>query len=91
MLTADTIAKNSNTRATTPRLIWIDQVIALAGVQVEEMERFCSRRRINRWFLAGEPVWMAADSLRLMVVNGKREERADRETNYLAGKLKVEL
>lgn len=80
---------NTSTSATTHCNIWMHEVITTAGVGVEDMERFCGRERVMRWFKAGEPVWMAADSLRHMVVTGKRYERADREVNYLNGKMKV--
>ena len=89
MTNTETIAANSNTKATTPRHIWMAQVFALAQVSMDDAEAHCTRSRLNRWFNAGEPVWMAAESLRLMVTNGQREERVEREMNYLNGKMKV--
>jgi len=88
-VSAAVIAAHSNTRETTPRHIWMAQVFELADVSMDDMERYCTRERLNRWCSAGEPVWMAANSLRQMVEGGKRHERIERETNYLAGKMKV--
>lgn len=86
---ADTRRLNSNTCETTPCHIWMSQVIDLARVSSADVEQFCGRDRLGRWFSAGEPVWMAAESLRFMVETAKRESKAERETNYLAGKMKV--
>lgn len=60
-----------------------------AQVSMEDAEAFCGRARIGSWYSAGEPVWMAADSLKSFVRDGKRHERIDREVAYLAGKMKV--
>ncbi len=89
MITADTIAKHGNTCVTTPRHIWLSQVVQLAEVSWRDMLCYCGLDRLSRWGSAGEPVWMAADSLRKFVVDGRRLERIERESNYLAGKMKV--
>lgn len=89
MVTSDIIAAHGNTCETTPRHIWMHAVFELAGASMDDMETFCTRARLNRWYRAGEPVWMAADSLAKFVADGKRHERIDREVNYLAGKMKV--
>lgn len=89
MLTADTIAANSNTRETTPYHIWSSQVLDLANVSFVDMERLFTRERLSRAYSAGEPVWMAADALKSFVRDAKRHERVEREVNYLAGKMKV--
>lgn len=89
MMSKVDIANNSNTCETTPRHIWLSQVLQLAEVSWVDMLRYCGLERLSRWGSAGEPVWMAADSLRKFVANGVREERADRETKFLAKQVKV--
>lgn len=89
MLTADTIAMHSNTRATTPWTIWSSQVLELARVSCEDMEQYFTRERLSRAYSMGEAVWMAADAVAFLVTNGKREDRNEREANYLAGKMRV--
>lgn len=89
MFDTNTIAMNSNTSETTPCHIWMAQVFALAQVSMDDAEAFCGRARIGGWYSAGEPVWMAADSLKVFVRDGKRHERNDREVSFLAGKMKV--
>lgn len=89
MLTTQVIAENSNTRETTPRHIWMHSVFTVAQVSMVDVEAYCGRARLNRWYDAGEPVWMAADSLRSFVNDGKRHDRNDREVAFLAGKMKV--
>jgi hypothetical protein len=89
MLTASVIAEHGNTRETTPRHIWMHEVITLASVSIDDMERYFTRARLNRAYYAGEPVWMAADAVSQFVCTGKREDRIEREVNYLAGKMKV--
>lgn len=79
---------NTSTSATTPAHIWVHEVVTLAAVSVEEMESYCGRDRVLMWYDAGEPVWMAADSLRHFVKSGKTHARAEREINYLDGKIK---
>lgn len=70
---------NTSTSATTPAHIWVHEVVTLAA---------CGRDRVLMWYDAGEPVWMAADSLRHFVKSGKTHARAEREINYLDGKIK---
>ncbi len=89
LLTSAVIAAHSNTCATTPRHIWMHQVVTLADVSHEDMETYCTRERMNRAYSLGEPVYMAANTLKHFVANGKRHARVERETNYLAGKMKV--
>jgi len=89
MFSASVIAANSNTRETTPSHIWTSQVLQLADVSFEDMANYFTRERLSRAYSAGEPVWMAADALRVFVRDGKRHERIEREANYLAGKMKV--
>lgn len=89
MTNTKTIAANANTGDTTPRHIWMHQVFTLANVSVKDAVKFCGRARLNLWHSSGEPVWMAADGLRIAIENGKRDERNNREVSYLAGKMKV--
>lgn len=80
---------NTSTKSTTPCIIWMHEVVTLAGVQVEQMEQYCGRDRLLRWYGDEMPVWMAADSLRSFVLIGSRNDRAEREVNFLASQLKV--
>lgn len=65
-------AVHTGTCSTTPAHIWVATVVELAGVSVEQMETHCTRARLHRWYAAGEPTWMAAESLRTMVSLGER-------------------
>lgn len=82
---------NTSTNATTHILIWMTEVIELASVSVDEMERLCGRKRMHLWYSSGEPVWMAATSLRLMVEGGTRHEKADREVEALASRIRSSI
>jgi hypothetical protein len=83
MRITDEIAKlHGNTRETTPWLIWIDSVIALARCSVEQLEPH--RERMLRAYQNGEAVWMAASALELCVQQRAIGERADREASGLA-------
>jgi len=64
MKRTDTI-NHGNTNETTPWHIWLEAVLLTAKVSVEDLEPF--RVQVNRWYQAGEPVWMAADSLCIAV------------------------
>lgn len=68
---------------------WRSAVLEIAGVTEADVDRIVTRERLVRWFDAGEPVWMAADSLRQTVRDGLRHEKADREANYLYSKMAV--
>ena len=74
---------NMNTCETTPRHIWIDQVVGVASVTIEEMETYVTRERINRYYNDGMPVWMAADTVRFFVREGRKHDRADMEIDGL--------
>lgn len=80
---------NTSTKSTTPCIIWVHEVVTLAGVQVEQMEQYCGRDRLLRWYGDEMPVWMAADSLRQFVRNGVRSDRADREVDAMHAMCKV--
>lgn len=89
IMSASEIAEHSNTCETTPRHHWLSQVIQLADVSWDDMITYCTLERLSRWGSAGEPVWMAADSLRKLVHDGKREERANRELSFMRKALRA--
>jgi hypothetical protein len=51
-------------RGTTPLHIWKDNVVALARVRPETARS--ANDLLVRWYNAGEPAWMAAQSLQLL-------------------------
>ena len=57
--------RSEATRESTPPHIWWSNVLDLAGVT--HAQSLPHRERVNRWYQAGEPAWMAADGLRLLV------------------------
>ena len=69
--------RNESTQETCPRHIWIHEMICAAGVTVEQTEPW--RSRLNLWYNTGEPVWMAADSLRFAVRQRAIADRAERD------------
>lgn len=60
---------NNATNESAPLQIWLHEVVMTAKVSVDQLAPF--RDMVIRWYHAGEPVWMAADSLRIAV--GERE------------------
>lgn len=76
------------TSDTTPLHIWKSAVIEIAQVSEIDAHRYATRERIQRAYRAGEPAWMAADMVRQFVTVGKREDRADGETNSLLRRLR---
>lgn len=67
------------TRDTTPWHLWHSSVLEIAGVSSDEAERYATRGRIQRAYQAGEPAYMAADMVRLLVRGGLIADRADDE------------
>lgn len=57
--------RSGATRESTPLHIWWHNVLDLAGVT--HAQSIPHREQVNRWYQAGEPAWMAADGLRLLV------------------------
>lgn len=60
---------------TTPWHIWSDAVYAIAGVSIEEGQKYATRERVQRMFQAGEPAWMAADTVFAFVEGGRKAAR----------------
>lgn len=58
---------NNATKDTCPLHIWKHEAITDAGASVEQTEQAVTMDRLIRWYHAGEPVWMAAQSIRIMV------------------------
>jgi len=56
--------RSAATRESTPLHIWWSNVLDLAGVT--HAQSLPHRERVNRWYQAGEPAWMAADGLRTL-------------------------
>jgi len=81
----------TSVRGTTPWHIWHHHLRCAAhGVPSEVWD--AQRERIARWYAAGEPVWMAADSLR-QFARGARiaaMESADRDVIRSAWRSAVE-
>lgn len=69
--------------------MWKSAVLEAAHVSEEDAHRHCGRKRLEMMFDAGEPVWMAAEAVKIFVKVGKRESKADREASYLRSKMKL--
>lgn len=73
-----------------PRHIWMHEVTLAAKCSAEDFKLYDEklvRERLNRWYDAGEPVWMAAKSLAHMIKRGAIETRADREAAALRARI----
>lgn len=82
MLTAEirrkgsVIIMNVSTKETCPVHIWLHESIVDSRCSVEEANGAVTRERLLRWYQAGEPVWMAAQSIRIMVADMRRVARS---------------
>lgn len=85
------MTRHTGTSNSMPFHQWKAAVLEAAHVSEEDAHKYATRERIQRWFRAGEPVWMAADALKAFVANGQRHERADDEVNYLRASIRVAL
>src|SRR5690606_16525517 len=77
--------KNQSTNETCPIHIWKHevQVAALAlGGDAETMRESDINEMVVRWYEAGEPVWMAADSLAFVSKQRAKANRAESEAAY---------
>lgn len=63
------------TTQNTPRHGWMEEVLTQAQATVEQAQPF--RDKLNRWYNAGEPAWMAAESLRFCVKEYARQLRIE--------------
>jgi hypothetical protein len=61
---------HEGTKETTPFHIWKDAVLTAAAATNAEAEPY--RERILRWYQAGEPAWMAGDSLKAFVRGARK-------------------
>lgn len=66
-------------RPTMPLQGWLEAVILEAKTTDAQSRPF--RDTLTRWYWAGEPVWMAAESLRFLVTESARQERIEKMTN----------
>lgn len=71
--------RSGATNETTPKHIWLDNVIGLAGVTHDQSKPY--GERIHSAYLSGEPAWMAASELQLRVRQGALAAREGAE-NY---------
>lgn len=76
------------TNETTPRHIWMSEVESEAlrlspGCDAELFRDVDVRCKLNRWYDAGEPVWMAASGLRDMVRAISIEHRAQSDARVI--------
>lgn len=73
-------------KGTMPFFMWKHDVYLMAKVPYlgddDELMKFANTY-LHTWYHAGEPVWMAAQSLKHVVTVAKRELRAEREAKYL--------
>lgn len=77
---------NRATRDTCPLHIWKHEVhtaAIAAGADAEVIRESEINAMVIRWYQAGEPVWMAADSLVFVAKRHAIEKRADREVEGL--------
>lgn len=69
------------TSETAPFTLWVHAVIGHVGCQVIDTKQH--RARLQLWYRSGEPVWMAADSLRAFIDGSRRAEREDRDARVI--------
>lgn len=70
------------TSATTPRHLWMDTVTTAAialGIGPEWLRESQQRGRLNRYYSAGEPAWMAVDAIRQFWSGLQRAAIADQD------------
>jgi hypothetical protein len=70
---------------TTPLHIWLHNLMMEAHASAEQLGPY--RERMVRAYNAGEPVWMAADELKLRLRQRAIEEQADAEAAGLRRRL----
>ncbi len=73
--------RDTGTCETMPKHQWLHNVTVAAGVPAVVAEEHAAK--LTLWFNSGEPVWLAADGLRLINKYSVIEERADKEANFL--------
>ncbi len=76
-------ARHTGTADTMPAHHWVSAVIDEAGVSERDLVEFVTRERLALWRRHGETVSGAADMVRRMVTNGRRDQRADDEVDGL--------
>jgi hypothetical protein len=85
-------ARNESTFETCPKHIWKHEVVISAiaqgadGVLCDEIANTIvgsGQKRLSLWYHAGEPVWMAAETLATMAKQRAIHARADREVSHL--------
>ena len=86
--------RNESTSATCPRHIWMHEVACEALSQLrarynDNVSVYSNmlrepemRARLNRWYTTGEPIWMAADGLRMMLRDTFVARRAERDGSF---------
>lgn len=74
---------NTGTCETMSLTHWRSAVLEEAHVSEDDADQYATRERVTRWFNAGEPVWMAAESLRTCVKYARLAERADGDVVFL--------
>ena len=77
-------SRNNSTRATCPGHIWLHEV-TLAAIALGADAEGCRahKARVLGWGGAGEPVWMAAESLAFLVRQGAVEARLEAREHSL--------
>jgi hypothetical protein len=76
-----TTAKDPGTKETVPWGIWSHEVeiAALAlgadAAAIRAVKAGEGRSRLQRWYQAGEPIWMAADGLKQLAAGMSRAKR----------------
>ncbi len=80
---------DTGTSDTMPAHHWVSAVLDRSGVSERDMVKFVTRERLAMWRHHGETVSGAADMVKRMVTNGRREERADDEVDGLRGRVRA--
>lgn len=89
---------DEGTGDTVPRHIWTHEVEltaarAVPGADSKFFKRPATRSMLQRWYNAGEPMWMAAESLAMMASDEATEKRRSEfaRTNQPTGKALASL
>jgi hypothetical protein len=86
---ADTVDVGSH--ETMPMHHWMSSVMDGTHLSEVDLDRYVTRERMHLWFHHGETVSGAVDMVRRLVINGRREERADAEVDAMRGLVRAAI
>lgn len=82
---------DAGSHETMPMHHWMSSVMDGARLSEVDLDRYVTRERMHLWFHHGETVSGAVDMVRRLVINGRREERADAEVDAMRGLVRAAI